>query len=154
MYIELKCKKCGKYFHIDFEEKEMTDNKCPNCGHYFRNHHLCHLAETFYVAKEHTEDVEIVGLSSGKKNIVFSSDIDSLNEIYNTSSKDVQIQITRLLDILYLMIRDDAKYDDMASLNKTIAEVRKLYNRMNGNPKDFLVNENFKKDGLLGELES
>ena len=146
MYIDLKCKECGNYFHVDFEEEEMTSSKCPRCGHYFNNQHLSHLAEVFYTTSKHTNDIELLGLSGGKKNIVFSSDIDSLNKIFNNADKDVQVQITRLLDILYLLIHRDAKDGNAEAMNKTIAEVRKLYNRINGNPDNFLVDEEYQED--------
>lgn len=154
MYIELKCKNCGKYFHIDFEEEEMTDNKCPNCGHYFKSQHLSHLAEVFYITQKHTDDIDLIGLSGGKRNIVFSTDIDNLNRIYNNADHDVQIQISRLLDILYLLVHREAKNGDAEAMNKIIAEVRRLYNRIKGNPEDFLVKENYSGDGLLGEFKS
>lgn len=146
MYIDLKCKECGNYFHVDFEEEEMTSSKCPRCRHYFNNQHLSHLAEVFYTTSKHTNDIELLGLSGGKKNIVFSSDIDSLNKIFNNADKDVQVQITRLLDILYLLIHRDAKDGNAEAMNKTIAEVRKLYNRINGNPENFLVDEEYQED--------
>ncbi len=143
MYIDLKCKKCGNHFHIDFEENEMTSDKCPNCGHYFDNKRLSHLAEVFYTTSKYANDIELIGLSGGKKNIVFTSDIESLNKLYNNTDKETQIQITRLLDILYLLIHHDAKNGDAEAINKTIAEVRKLYNRINGNPENFLVHEDY-----------
>lgn len=154
MYIDLKCKECGNYFHIDFEEDEMTSSKCPHCGHYFNNQHLSHLAEVFYTTSKYTNDIELIGLSNGNKNIVFSSDIDSLNKIYNNAHKNVQIQITRLLDILYLLIHREAKNGDAEGMNKVIVEVRRLYNRIKGNPEDFLVHEDYQGDSFLGKFEN
>lgn len=31
MYIELKCRSCGKAFHVDFTNNEYDVDKCPKC---------------------------------------------------------------------------------------------------------------------------
>lgn len=34
MYIELKCRSCGKDFRVDFTSNEYDVDKCPKCGSY------------------------------------------------------------------------------------------------------------------------
>ncbi|MPL96607.1 hypothetical protein SDC9_42789 [bioreactor metagenome] len=132
MFIELKCKNCNKRFDINFDNKEVEVNKCPKCGALlssYESERLWHLAETYYSDTKSLNSVSVAGIHEAQKSIVISSDIDSLNELYNISNPDVRQRMTSLFDLFYLLMFHDSKDKKIKELDNTIKEVRTLWEK-------------------------
>ena len=67
MYIELKCRSCGKAFHVDFTNNEYDVDKCPKC----RSHlifsdvaRIKAITEPFYTNVSRTDGASVYILSA------------------------------------------------------------------------------------------
>ena len=140
MYIELVCFSCNNHFRIDFDDKEFSTCKCPIC-----NAHISHtdkeriysITEKLYTNIDKLNSVSIKTINMQKDNdekyskhklndYVFSNDIESLKELFNSSSFEVQEKIKTLVDTLYLLIYHDAKNEKIENLD-IIEEKTKKY---------------------------
>lgn len=72
MYIELKCRSCGKAFRVDFTSNEYDVDKCPKCGSYAQKGNIDKLELTLAslralfldkVNENHKEMAQILGLA-------------------------------------------------------------------------------------------
>ena len=94
MYIELKCRSCGKAFRVDFTNNEYGVDKCPKCGSHLSFSDVARIraiTESFYTNVSRTDSVSVYGIhteencTAGTAIIaadLFSSDMEHLNEVY------------------------------------------------------------------------
>lgn len=62
---------------------------------------------------------------------LFSSDLENLCEIYNSSPSDVKILLASIVDAFYLLINSDARNGEIERLNKTKFYFRELFYKKN-----------------------
>lgn len=88
MYIELKCRSCGKDFRVDFTSNEYDVDKCPKCGSYLSFSDVTRIraiTDPFYTNVSRIDSVSVCGIhteencAAGTAIIaadLFSSDIE------------------------------------------------------------------------------
>lgn len=130
MYIEVKCNTCNKRFHKDFTVEELNMVKCPHCGAEISSYEaecLRYLSETYFSAINRLQNISLCGIHEESKNIVISTDIDSLNQVYNVAPPEVRTRMTSLFDKFYLLMYHDAKSGNLSGLDSTIEKIRRVW---------------------------
>ena len=149
MYIELKCRSCGKVFRVDFTTNEYDVDRCPKCGSYLSYSDVTRIraiTEPFYTNVSRTDSVSVCGIhteencTAGTAIIaadLFSSDMERLNEVYRSASPDVQSKLAALIDKFYLLINSDARDGNIDKLDLTLDNLRALFmDKVNENHKE------------------
>ena len=65
MYIELKCRSCGKDFRVDFTSNEYDVDKCPKCGSYLSFSDVTRIraiTDPFYTNVSRIDSVSVCGI--------------------------------------------------------------------------------------------
>ena len=146
MYIELKCRSCGKAFRVDFTNNEYDVDKCPKCGSYLTFSDVTRIraiTEPFYTNVSRIDSVSVCGIhteescAAGTAIIaadLFSSDMEYLNEVYRSASPEVQSKLAALIDKFYLLVNSDARDGNIDKLDLTLDNLRALFlERVNEN---------------------
>ena len=149
MYIELKCRSCGKAFRVDFTSNEYDVDKCPKCGSYLSFSDVSRIraiTEPFYTNVSRTDSVNICGIHMEEKcaagttiiaDDLFSSDMEYLNEVYHSASPEVQRRLAALIDKFYLLVNSDAQDGNIDKLDLTLDKLRALFmDKVNENHKE------------------
>lgn len=133
MYIELKCTSCGKSFRVDFTKNEFDINSCPKCGYQISFSDVSRIramTEPFYTNISKTSDVTVCGIhSEGAATAanLFFADLEHLDNIYRTSSPEVQIQLADLIDKIYLLVNHDTRPENSDKLALTLDRLQALF---------------------------
>ena len=139
MYIELTCNFCEKTFRINFTNNEYNTTKCPKCGKTINSGDVARirtLTESFYANANRTSTVTICGIHAGANQAtgsaiiagdLFSSDMNHLEEIYNSSSPAVQNKLAALIDKFYLLVNHDAKAEKLDKLDSTLEQLQTIF---------------------------
>ncbi len=149
MYIELKCRSCGRAFRVDFTNNEYDVDKCPKCGSHFSFNDVARISaitEPFYTNISRTDSVNVCGIHTEENCAVgtaiiatdlFSSDMEHLNEVYRSASPEVQSRLAALIDKFYLLVNSDAQGGYIDKLNLTLDSLRALFlDKVNENHKE------------------
>lgn len=149
MYIELKCRSCGKAFRVDFTSNEYDVDKCPECGSYLSFSDVTRIraiTEPFYTNVSRTDSVSVCGIhteencAAGTAIIaadLFSSDMEHLNEVYRSASPEVQSKLAALMDKFYLLVNSDARDGNIDKLDLTLGSLRAFFlDKVNENHKE------------------
>lgn len=144
MFATFLCKNCKAKIIIDFSNPNNIPNSCSKCGSKFSNiHYITSFADTFFNLQRALFNLEFYGLTSGKTNVVYNSDIESLEELFLHSSPKVKDLLSQIIDINFLIIHQAAKNEDLKELEEYISNLRALFEK-----KVKLKNE--KAERLLG----
>lgn len=139
MYIELKCRSCGKDFRVDFTSNEYDVDKCPKCGSYLSFSDVTRIraiTDPFYTNVSRIDSVSVCGIhteencAAGTAIIaadLFSSDIEQLNEVYQSSSPEVKGKLAALIYKFYLLVNSDAQDGNIDKLDLTLDSLRALF---------------------------
>lgn len=157
MYIELKCHSCGKAFRVDFTNNEYDADKCPKCGRHLNFSDVTRIraiTESFYTNVGRMGSVSVCGIHAEENCAdgtaivaadLFSSDMEHLNEVYQSSSPEVKSKLAALIDKLYLLVNSDAQGGNVDKLDLTLDSLRALFLER--------VNENHKKMAQMLGIE-
>lgn len=139
MYIEIKCRSCGKSFRVDFTSSEYNVDRCPKCGERFSFSDVSRIraiTEPFYTNVNKLNSVNVCGIHMEENCAVgtarmaddlFSSDMEHLNEIYRSASPEVQNRLASLIDQFYLLVNSDARTANIAKLDASLENLHKLF---------------------------
>lgn len=139
MYIELKCRSCGRAFRVDFTNDKYDVDKCPKCGSHLSFSDVTRIraiTEPFYTNVSRTDSVSACGIHTEENCAVgtaiiaadlFSSDMEHLNEVYRSASPEVQNKLAALIDKFYLLINSDAQDGNIDKLDLTLDSLRTLF---------------------------
>lgn len=139
MYIEIKCRSCGKSFRVDFTSSEYNVDRCPKCGERFSFSDVSRIraiTEPFYTNVNKLNSVNVCGIHMEENCAVgaarmaddlFSSDMEYLNEIYRSASPEVQNRLASLIDQFYLLVNSDARTANIAKLDASLEKLHKLF---------------------------
>lgn len=149
MYIELKCRSCGKDFRVDFTSNEYDVDKCPKCGSYLSFSDVTRIraiTDLFYTNVSRIDSVSVCGIHTAENCAagtaiiaadLFSSDIEQLNEVYQSSSPEVKSKLAALIDKFYLLVNSDAQDGNIDKLDLTLDSLRALFlEKVNENHKE------------------
>lgn len=139
MYIELKCRSCGKVFRVDFTNNEYDVGKCPKCGNHLSFSDVTRIraiTEPFYTNVSRIHSVSVCGIhteencAAGSAVIAadcFFTDMEYLNEEYRAASLEVQNILAALIDKFYLLVSSDAQNGNIDKLNLTLDSLNTLF---------------------------
>ena len=138
MYIKLQCNECKSSFSISLE-RDINLEKCPCCGVCISSaddSRLLAITVPFVDNVPRLQGVSILEVSpetqaTGEKrqlaNHVFDNAMDSLENVYNESSPEVQNLLASMLDTMYLLINADAKKGSIEQLSETHHCIREVW---------------------------
>ena len=138
MYIKLQCNECKSSFSISLE-RDINLEKCPCCGVCISSaddSRLLAITVPFVDNVPRLQGVSILEVSpdtqaTGEKrqraNVVFANAMDSLENVYNESSPEVQNLLASMLDTMYLLINADAKKGSIEQLSETHHCIREVW---------------------------
>ena len=130
MYIKLQCNECKSSFSISLE-RDINLEKCPCCGVCISSaddSRLLAITVPFVDNVPRLQGVSILEVSpdthaTGEKrqraNDVFANALDSLENVYNESSPEVQNLLASMLDTMYLLVNADARKGSIEQLSAT-----------------------------------
>ena len=138
MYIKLQCNECKSTFSISLE-RDFNLEKCPCCGVRISSaddSRLLAITVPFVDNVPRLQGVSILEVSSviqttGEKrqraNDVFANALDSLENVYNASSPEIQNLLATMLDTMYLLVNTDAKNGSLDQLLATHHCIREVW---------------------------
>ena len=138
MYIKLQCNECKSTFSISLE-RDINLEKCPCCGVRISSaddSRLLAITVPFVDNVPRLQGVSILEVSSviqttGEKrqraNDVFANALDSLENVYNASSPEIQNLLASMLDTMYLLVNTDAKNGSLDQLLATHHCIREVW---------------------------
>lgn len=119
MYISFKCKKCNNKFNIVDSQINDIPEVCPSCNSIISNsQYISSFFENYLVLERGLDTLDICGITSGKPDEIYSSDVNNLSEIYNHSSKEVKDLLSKILSINFLMIYHSVKDENLKKLKE------------------------------------
>ena len=130
MYIKLQCNECKSTFSISLE-RDINLEKCPCCGVRISSaddSRLLAITVPFVDNVPRLQGVSIFEVSpdtqaTGEKrqraNDVFANAMDSLENVYNESSPEVQNLLASMLDTMFLLVNADARKGAIEQLSAT-----------------------------------
>ena len=130
MYIKLQCNECKSTFSVSLES-DINLDKCPCCGVRISSaddSRLLAITVPFVDNVPRLQGVSILEVSpdtqaTGEKrqraNDVFANALDSLENVYNESSPEVQNLLASMLDTMYLLVNADARKGAIEQLSAT-----------------------------------
>lgn len=128
MFATFKCNFCGKKVTSDFSKANDFPNNCPKCNSPFSNpHYIPDFGEKVYNFQRALGNLTFCGLSDESPDIVFESDLDSLENLHIHSSSEVKKILTRILDLNFLIIYHDAKDENIEKLNNYISKLELIH---------------------------
>lgn len=139
MYIEIKCRSCGKSFCVDFSSNEYDVDRCPKCGVHLSSSDVSRIraiTEPLYINVNKLNSVKVCGVhmeegcaagTAEMANDLFLSDMEHLNEIYHSASPEVQNRLASLIDQFYLLVNNDARTANAAKLDASLENLHKLF---------------------------
>lgn len=139
MYIVLKCRSCGKTFRIDFTANERGVDKCPKCGSHLSYSDMARITAItapFYTNISRMDSVSVCGIYADEPRAVgssiiaadlFSSDMENLNEVYRSSSPEVQSRLAALIDKFHLLVARDVQDGNIDELDLTLDSLRTFF---------------------------
>lgn len=139
MYIEIKCRSCGKSFRVDFTKDEFSIEKCPKCEAYISLSDVSrirNITERFYDNVDRLTEIEVRGIYANESRAtgsaimsddLFDADIECLNTIYRSSPIEIKERLAALVDKFYLLVGHDAQKEDIVRLETTLNQLRDLF---------------------------
>lgn len=150
MFATFICKNCNTKLMVDFSKLDTSLNSCTKCKVTFVNSHYIDLfAEKFTSLQRALSNLEFCGLSSGNSdlfNLVYESDMETLDELYKHSSTEVKKLLSRILDINFLMVFHAAKDENLDALTDYIDRLEAILDSRNKFENDKFKNILFEDD--------
>jgi len=128
MFATFRCQNCNNKIVVDFSKPNNIPSSCSKCGSKFSNsHYISSFADKFLSLQRALYDLEFCGLTSSKPDIVYDTDLKTLDNLYFHSSVEVKKLLTRILDLNFLMIYHDAKDENIEALKRYIYVLEVLH---------------------------
>ena len=107
MIFKLKCKNCGNIVLYDSNEEKISFKKCDHCSNT-----MIMNVETKLDNVAELEGFELLGIQRNYTSKLLGSDLDRIEEIFESSNSKRQETIAKIIDKLYLILnRNDDKLD-------------------------------------------
>lgn len=141
MLISFKCKKCGCCFSIKIDTNEQNEVFCPQCKTSIPYNQLFlfdKLEDCLNLLERYQINFEVYNINLGTENFnhFFDEDIHRLKSLYYLSNPEVQNFLSDVIDKLYLLIYNTAKFNNLDGLKFLKDEFNQILEKRRSN-KDF-----------------